>query len=160
MQPTIAESHQVVALASGFEKFTQKLVALLGHLDAAILARAGTEPEYVRDQLRKMGGEQDLMLFGTLDHGTGLVLMGGPRKARQYTIGNPLVAIQMTQHDIRAGLYAPLRVLVYEAADHIAYAEYDLPSALFGQFGNAAVTAVAQELDEKLRQLLAKADAQ
>jgi hypothetical protein len=29
----------------------------------------------------------------------------------QYIVGNPLIAIQMAQHNLAAGLYAPLRVL-------------------------------------------------
>jgi hypothetical protein len=35
--------------------------------------------------------------------------------------------------------------------------EYDKPSSLFGQFGNAKVTEVAAMLDRKLEQLVAKA---
>jgi hypothetical protein len=71
--------------------------------------------------------------------------------------GNPLIALQMTQHDIRASLYAPLRVLVYENADGKTCIEYDKPSSLFGQFGNAEVDAVAAMLDRKLEALVAGA---
>jgi uncharacterized protein (DUF302 family) len=62
----------------------------------------------------------------------------------------------MTQHDIRAGLYAPLRVLVYADAAGGTCVEYDLPSSLFGQFANVKVDAVAAELDEKLSALVEK----
>jgi uncharacterized protein (DUF302 family) len=30
-----------------------------------------------------------------------------------YTIGNPLIAITMLQHDIAAGLNVPVRVMIY-----------------------------------------------
>jgi uncharacterized protein (DUF302 family) len=70
-----------------------------------------------RAKIEAMAGPSDFMLFGTNDHGALLRLAGQRRKAVQYVIGNPLFALQMTQHDIRAGLSAPLRVLVYEAAD-------------------------------------------
>ena len=63
----------------------------------------------------------------------------------------------MTQHDIRASLYAPLRVLLYENEHGKTYVEYDKPSSLFGQFGNAKVTDVANMLERKLAQLVAKA---
>jgi len=63
----------------------------------------------------------------------------------------------MTQHDIRAGLYAPLRVLLYENEKGKTCVEYDKPSSLFGQFENEKVTAVAAMLDRKLEQLVAKA---
>ncbi len=72
-------------------------------------------------------------------------------------MGNPLVAARMTQYDIRAALYAPLRILVYEADDHATRVEYDLPSSLFGQFDNPEVTTVALSLDAKLARLIEKA---
>ena len=84
-------------------------------------------------------------------------LAGQKKKAIQYLLGNPLFAIQMTQHDIRAGLYAPLRVLIYENEHRKTYVEYDQPSSLFGQFGNPKVTEVATMLDRKMEQLVAKA---
>jgi uncharacterized protein (DUF302 family) len=86
-----------------------------------------------------------------------LRLAGQKRKAIQYLVGNPLFAIQMTQHDIRAGLYAPLRVLIYGDEQGKTCVEYDQPSSLFGQFGNAKVTEVATMLDRKLEQLVARA---
>ena len=61
-----------------------------------------------------MAGSSGFMLFSTRDPGGVLRIVGQQRKAVQYVIGNPLFAVQMTQHDIRAGLYAPLRVLLYE----------------------------------------------
>jgi uncharacterized protein (DUF302 family) len=98
------------------------------------------------------------MLFGTSHHGALLRLVGQEKKkAVQYLIGNPLFAVQMTQHDIRASLYAPLRVLIYENDQGKTCVEYDRSSSLFGQFGNAKVTAVAAMLDQKLEQLIAKA---
>jgi uncharacterized protein (DUF302 family) len=86
-----------------------------------------------------------------------LRLAGQERKAVQYVVGNPLFAFQMTQHDIRAGLYAPLRVLLYENGEGKTCLEYDRPSSLFGQFGHAVVTEVATMLDRKLEQLVAGA---
>jgi uncharacterized protein (DUF302 family) len=63
----------------------------------------------------------------------------------------------MTRHDLRAALYAPLRVLVYENAEGHTVAEYDQPSSLFGQFGNVEVTAVGVSLDEKLERVIERA---
>ena len=104
-----------------------------------------------------MVGPSGFMLFRTSDHGALLRLAGQKKKAIQYLVGNPLFAIQMTQHDIRASLYAPLRVLIYENEEGKTCVEYDKPSSLFGQFGNAKVTEVATMLDRKLEQLVAKA---
>jgi hypothetical protein len=63
----------------------------------------------------------------------------------------------MKQHDIKAILYAPLRVLIYENEQGKTCLEHDRPSSLFGQFGNAKVTDVATMLDRKLEQLVATA---
>jgi hypothetical protein len=79
------------------------------------------------------------------------------KPSRTARRARPLIAIQMTRHDIRASLYAPLRMIVYEVEGHAVHAEYDLPSSLFGQFNNAEVTNVAKRLDLKLENAIAKA---
>jgi uncharacterized protein (DUF302 family) len=104
-----------------------------------------------------MEGPSGFMVFRTSDHGALLRLAGQKKKAIQYLVGNPLFAVQMTQHDIRASLYAPLRVLIYENDEGKTCVEYDRPSSLFGQFGNAKVTDVATMLDRKMEQLVADA---
>jgi hypothetical protein len=43
--------------------------------------------------------------------------------------GNALIAVQMTTHDARAGLYVPLRLFVQEIAKSRVMVTYDLPSA-------------------------------
>ena len=97
------------------------------------------------------------MLFATHNHGALLRLAGQQRKAIQYVVGNPLFALQMTQHDIRASLYAPLRVLIYEDGQGKTCVEYDRPSSLFGQFGNDRIAPTAAMLDNKLEALVAAA---
>jgi uncharacterized protein (DUF302 family) len=118
---------------------------------------AGEDVEEVSAKLEAMVGPSGFMLFRTSDHGSLLRLVGQKKKAIQFLVGNPLFAIQMTQHDIRASLYAPLRVLIYEDEHRKTCVEYDKPSSLFGQFGNAEVTDVATMLDRKMEQLVAKA---
>jgi uncharacterized protein (DUF302 family) len=63
----------------------------------------------------------------------------------------------MTRHAIGAALYAPLRVLIYETEDGRTCIEYDRPSSLFGQFGDARVSPMAATLDQKLEDLAAAA---
>ena len=64
----------------------------------------------------------------------------------------------MTRHDIRAGLYAHLRVLIYEDDNHSTRIDFDQPSSLFRQFNNHDVTTTAQSLDKKLINLIGKAE--
>ena len=56
----------------------------------------------------------------------------------------------MLQHDIRAGLNVPVRLLIYEHSDGSTRVAYDLPSSLMSGLGKADVTAAATKLDAKL----------
>ena len=151
--------HVQVEAEKPFADVAAALEARMGKFDPAVYEelRGGADPEAVRARLEGMAGPSGFMLFRTSDHGALLRLAGQTRKAVQYLLGNPLFAIRMTQHDIRAGLYAPLRVLVYEDEGGKTCVEYDRPSSLFGQFGSAGVTEVATMLDRKLEQLVAEA---
>ena len=142
-----------------FAEVAAALEARMGKFDPAVYEqlRGGADPEAVRVRLEAMAGSSGFMVFRTSDHGALLRLAGQDKKAMQYLVGNPLFAIQMTQHDIQAGLYAPLRVLLYVDEAGKTCVEYDKPSSLFGQFGNAKVTEVATMLDRKLEQLVAEA---
>jgi uncharacterized protein (DUF302 family) len=108
--------HIRVETEKPFSEVTAALEGRMGKFDPAVYEklRSGADPEAVRTQLEEMVGPSGFMLFRTSDHGALLRLAGQTKKAVQYLLGNPLFAIQMTQHDIRAALYAPLRVLVYE----------------------------------------------
>src|SRR5262249_11236761 len=117
----------------------------------------GGDPAAVRARLEAMAGSSGFMLFGTSDHGTLLRTVGRQGKAVQYVIGNPPFAVEMTRHAIGAALYAPLRVLIYEAEDGRTCIVYDRPSSLFGQFGDERVDSVAAALDQKLDDLAAAA---
>ncbi len=151
--------HVRVTTDRPFEEVARALEGQLGRLDPEVKAflAAGGDVEVARARLEAMAGPSGFMLFGTSDHGALLRLAGQKRKAIQYVVGNPLFAVRMTRHDVRAALYAPLRVLLYEDAEGRTCLEYDNPSSLFGQFGNAEVDAVAALLDRKLEALVAAA---
>jgi len=131
----------------------------LGRFDADAYRSlaAGENAETVRARIEAMAGPSGFMVFATHDHGALLRLVGLTRKAVQYVVGNPLYAVQMTQHAIGASLYAPLRVLLYENDEGQVCVEYDRPSSLFGQFGDDRLALVASSLDHKLEDLAATA---
>jgi uncharacterized protein (DUF302 family) len=142
-----------------FEEVAKAFERQLGRFDPDVynsLAASG-DAEGVRAKIEAMAGPSGFMLFATHNHGALLRLAGQKRKAVQYVVGNPLFALQMTQHDIRAGLYAPLRVLLYEDERGRTCLEYDKPSSLFGQFNDARIGPVAAMLDRKLEALVAAA---
>jgi len=142
-----------------FEDVTTAFVGQLGRFDPDVYKSlaAGGDAEGAKAKIEAMAGPSGFMLFGTNDHGALLRLAGQKRKAIQYVVGNPLFALQMTQHDIRASLYAPLRVLLYEDERGRTCLEYDKPSSLFGQFNDDRIAPVASMLDRKLEDLVTTA---
>jgi uncharacterized protein (DUF302 family) len=157
-QSRFVVDHIRFTTARPFGEVAAAFEARLGRFDPVVYKElaAGGDPAAARAKLEAMAGSSGFMLFRTADHGTLLRIVGRPRKAMQYTVGNPLFAIEMTQHAIAAALYAPLRVLLYETDDGKTCVEYDRPSSLFGQFGDDRVTHMAEVLDQKL-EALAKA---
>jgi uncharacterized protein (DUF302 family) len=151
--------HVHVETGKPFAEVAAAFEARLGRFDLAVYEqlRSGTDPAAVWTRLEGMAGPSGFMLFGTNDHGALLRLAGQKRKAVQYIVGNPLIAVEMTRHAIGASLYVPLRVLIYEADDGKTCIEYDKPSSLLGQFGDEQVNRTAAALDRKLSDLAATA---
>ena len=142
-----------------FEEVANALERQMGRFDSDVSKSLpeGGDTEAAKTKFEAMTGPSGFMLFGKTDHGSLLRIAGQKQKAIQYVLGNPLFAIQMTQHDIRASLYAPLRVLLYQNEEGNTCVEYDRPSSLFGQFGNAEIAATAAMLDDKLDALVSAA---
>ncbi len=153
-------THVNVASAKPFDAVTAAIEKQLGKYDAGTIAKAMSDklsPSEIEAKIHAMEGTSGFMLFAMRDHGQLLSLKGKQVSARQYEIGNPLIALQMTQADVRAGEYAPLRIYVYAGDDHLTHVDYDLPSTVFGRFRSPGVDKVAKGLDAKLDALIANA---
>ncbi|MEM5430296.1 DUF302 domain-containing protein [Cupriavidus oxalaticus] len=149
--------HRTLELRIDYEAFTRSFESVLGKFDRAVMASLASDPEGAEIRMARMEGEQGLMIFAAQDHGALFAMTGSHRKARRYHVGNPRIALQMTSLDIRAGLYAPLSLLVYETEPGVVKVDFDQPSTLFGQFGNPAVTAIGLALDRKLAIVIQRA---
>lgn len=160
METQYTVTHISVKLNSGFVSFTRELEAALGKLDLPSLAKAGHNAEATEAAIKTMQGIEGMTLFNVEDLGHLLSLNGPPRTAKRYFVGNYLRASQIVSDDIRLGLYAPLRVLVYQSDDQSTHVEYDLPSSQFSNFGNELITKSGFALDTKLANLIAFADKQ
>jgi uncharacterized protein (DUF302 family) len=141
-----------------YDDFTHRLESLLGTMDPALLqAMASRSPESVRETLASLEGPSGFVLFQRLDHGTLLTVLGGrPTRVMTYVFGNALIAVEMTKHAPRVGLYVPLRLYVYELARGRVAVTYDVPSHALAQYGSAEVDSVARGLDAKVERLVAE----
>ena len=147
--------HVAIEATKPFEAVKAALKSLVPPLDPAVPeALRQSDIERAKEALRR---GPELAIFSARDHGGLLRIAGLARKAVQYEIGNPLTATRMTQLELPAALYAPLRVLLYENEAGSAVFEYDRPSSLFGQFSDERVTAVGHEPDASLERALLKA---
>ena len=157
---TITTNHVRVRSEKTFGDVTNGLERQLGKFDPTVLQALEADAEgadNARARIETMAGSSGLMLFGTIDHEALLSIFGEKKKAMQYVVGNPLIAIEMTRHNLAAGLYAPLRVMVFVDDHGRTCLEYEKPSSLFGQFNDDRIASVAGMLDGKLEDLIAKA---
>lgn len=147
----ISVEHIEIHTMKTCDDVARRLEATVKPLDpelTAAMARADSEAA------EKIAGAEPLFIFSKRDHGAILRIAGQSRKAIQYEIGNPMTATKMTRHRLEASLYAPLRVTLFESDKGGCALAYDLPSSLFGQFGDDRVSAVAQQLDQDLKAAL------
>src|ERR1700692_2436204 len=149
---TIVVEHIHIESAKSFADVRAALESSVPHLDPS-LVKALADGDVERADREKEHGPE-LSIFQVRDHGALLKTAGKARNALQYDIGNPVTASLMTRHRLAAGLYAPIRVMLYENDAGHGVFEYDQPSTTFGQFGDERVTAVARGLDAALARAL------
>ena len=152
---TIQVEHIIIRSTKSFVDVRARLEHSLPQLNPEITSlMVSGDTKRLQEKL-EAGPELAIFLFR--DHGSLLRITGHARKAVQYEIGNPLTASKMTRHQLAAGLYAPLRVVLYEDQEGGSVFEYDRPSSLFGQFGDQEVNDVAHGLDVALERALRRA---
>jgi uncharacterized protein (DUF302 family) len=151
----IEVEHVVLDSAKPFAEVRKKLETTIPPLDEEVtsLLRLGMS-DALRHRLEALKG---FFIFLKRDHGALVGLHGVARQATQYEIGNPYTASTLTRYNLGAGLYAPLRVILYEKDGGGSCAEYDLPSSLFGQFGDDRITEEAHRGDAALARILSSA---
>lgn len=143
--------HRTVEIPVDYDRFIANLRKLLGHYDTNGAANVLSNPMLARKNYERMEGDQGLVLFDAMPHGNLLNLSRGtPGKAMLLKVGNALIASQLMAGDIRAGLYVPLSVFVWQVKPGLIRVEYDLPSSQLGQFDVNEVSTLAASLDAKL----------
>ncbi len=134
----------------------------------ALLADVGEQPVQIEDiaarfrdwasyerEVQRHVGPSGFMLFASFNHGGWITKAGIDREVMRVVIGNPLIAITMLRHDVTAGLFAPVELLLTEEDDDRSAVTYVRPSSLMVVEDNPPLRAAAEALDAKLAALVA-----
>ena len=147
-----------------FDEVLSRLRKLCGKAtipELVALAREDiSEEQYATEVERRFVGESGFMLFSEIDHGGWISKFGIKRRSLRWILGNPLIAITMIRHDITAGLFAPVELLLSEANDGSGcILTYVKPSSLIVIRENAELKVAARALDKKFEALIVAATA-
>lgn len=153
---TYQASRHETFIEVSYAAFTRAFEELLGRIDVTVFTEISTVgADAARVKLASVVGPLDFALFQKLDHGGILTaLTARPTRAITYVFGNALIAVEMTKHDARAGLYVPLRLFVQEVGPDRVLLTYDLPSAAMAQFESPAIDEIARSLDRRVERLI------
>ena len=142
------------------DQLAQRLRDRMGRADlvqlGALAREAATADEFAHEVEARFVGESGFMFFAEFDHGGWLSRFGIRRQVLRWILGNPLIAITMLRHDVMAGLFAPVEILLTDRKpEEGSSVTYLKPSTLMGT--NPAVLEAARELDAKLASFIASA---
>jgi uncharacterized protein (DUF302 family) len=154
MKTTLTIHHNEHISSRSFEEVVSAFEAAVGSVEnigLEALSASTKSAEEFESQVKSRESTSGFMRFFTADHGVWMARVGLNARARMYTIGNPLIARTMLEHDIAAGLNVPVRLMIYEEpASRTTRLAYDLPSSLMSGLKNEEVNAAAKKLDAKL----------
>ena len=154
----------VVTTSASFDTVCQRLRDQMGTAtvqDIVALAQMPiSQADYVALVDERFVGKSGFMLFAEIDHGGWLHVFSLHRRTVRWVLGNPLIAVTIIRHDITAGLFAPVEILITEAQDgQGTTVTYVRPSSQMVIEENPSLLAAAIALDIKFDRLVAQATA-
>ena len=140
--------------SKSFDEVLSSLLADVGNKPLPIneIAAKFESWDSYRKEIESHVGPSGFILFARIDHGAWIKKVGIRTKALRLTIGNPTIAITMLRHDLTAGLFAPVELILIEESDGRCSLTYVRPSSLIVVETNDALLA-ARQLDAKLEAL-------
>ncbi|THH32847.1 hypothetical protein EUX98_g1363 [Antrodiella citrinella] len=135
-----------------------------GGINMMLMLANAKSKEEIDTGMKKMsdGGKRDFVLFAAGSHSRWLSAYHSGRKFLEthiYTIGNPLIAQAMLQHDLTAGLHVPPKLLVVEMeGGKGTNIVFDLPSSVIivGKNVSPELKKTAAVLDDKFERMVRK----
>jgi uncharacterized protein (DUF302 family) len=156
----IPVEHVVVASNQPYQQVINALEARLGTpINWETVDQQSANPnaswEQFTQTIEAHVGTSGLTFFYKVGHSQYLLLLGKNSRAIQYTIGNALLAAQMTKYTPEAALYAPLKIVVYQDEEGRTFVAYDNFASLLAQYKNEEIDRAAQQVEQKLKALVA-----
>jgi hypothetical protein len=105
----------------------------------------------VKIYFQRMAGPHGLMIFFQVNQGRLTSLNDGIKRCSLYIVGNGIIAEQILSIDIRASLYVPFRVCLYDNGNPGgAIIGFDRPSSFLAVFHNPSLTDIGILLDSRM----------
>ena len=140
-----------------YDQLVAALLADIGEQRVPIdeIGKTSNTWDSYEQQVQSHVGPSGFMLFAQFNHSGWIGKAGIDRKVLRVILGNPLIAITMLRHDVTAGLFAPVEVLITDEGSGSSLT-YVKPSSLMVVEPNPELLSAATELDAKLAALAAK----
>ena len=141
-----------------FDEVLSSLLADVGDKPLLIneVAAKSESWESYSKEIESRAGPSGFILFATIDHGAWIKKVDIRRKVIRLIIGNPTIAITMLRHDLTAGLFVPVELILVEEDNGRCSLTYVRPSSLMVVETNDGLLAAARQLDAKLQALATK----
>ncbi|MBX9641495.1 MAG: DUF302 domain-containing protein [Mycobacteriaceae bacterium] len=147
--------------SKSYDDLVTALLSDIGRQPVPVSELTGTSGDWAAFQrtVESYEGPSGFMLFGLIDHGAWIAGAGIERRALRVILGNPLIAITMLRHDVTAGLFAPVELLILDEPGGGSSLTYVKPSSLMVIEPNPELLSAAEQLDAKLAALITKVTA-
>lgn len=141
-------------LLAGALLFAGAPLAAQSGTPSIVQVQAPGSVEQVVAKLKKLVGQNGMMVMGNLDQGKVLSMTGLHVQSETLFVGNPQVGKKLFSADPGVGLVVPVRVNVYQNAEGRTVVSYLPPSVLLKDYGSPAIDKVAEMLDTKLHKMV------
>jgi hypothetical protein len=147
-------THEDIATGLSYDDLVTAFERELGRWEPAsgvALAERRAPWSEVETEVDRMAGVHGLMIFYRADQGAITSLSGRPKRCSLYLVGNPVIANEIIEVDVRASFYVPFRVCLYDdGGPGGASIGFDRPSSFLGLLARPELHTLGLLLDQKI----------
>jgi uncharacterized protein (DUF302 family) len=151
-------SHVNVATGLPYDRLIEAFEASLGKWDPVAGERLRNEkaswPD-VEAAVAKMAEPFGLMVMVKIDQGRTISLSGRTKMCSLYLVGNPVIASNIIDIDLRGSFYVPFRVAIHDdGGPNGGIVSFDRPSSFLAALNRPELDPIGKSLDEKLDRVI------